>query len=97
MGMYGFENIPHGPDHWQTIHNQSWPLVDEHGKRHARGIPRTSNPINVEVRILFDVDGEQWLNGLADGWHGQHVGVLVTDVRVKANRVWVDASDVKRR
>jgi len=91
-------SAPPPPDRsrWQEVLNQSWPLVDEHGKRHARGIPNR-DPIAVRVRVVFDGDGETWLDGQAVRWHNQSVMVEVDDPRLQTRRVWVDAGDVKRR
>ena len=90
---YGGPNPPGG---WQSVLNQSWPLVDDKGRRHAEGIPRRA-PIAVTARIVFDVDGEVWLEGTADRWHGRYVCVELHDPRLQVRYVWVDASDVRRR
>lgn len=90
---YGGPNPPRGR---QDVLNETWPLVDDKGKRHARGIPNRE-PIPVTVRVVFESDGETWLDGDADRWHGRCVHVSVIDPRLRVNGVWVDAADVKRR
>lgn len=90
---YGMPNA--GTEHWQTVVNESWPLIDEHGKRHARGIP-DRQPIDVQVRVHFEHDGVVWLDGQADRWTRTHVHVAVVDPRLQVNGVWVLAGDVRR-
>ena len=82
--------IPHNPAQFQDVLNQSWPAPDvaERVKDHAR--------IDVRVRVVFQRDGETWLEGQATRWHGQHVFVRVEDTRLRLPFVWVDAGDVRR-
>ena len=94
IGWHGI-NVGNGSEGRQDVLNESWPLVDEKGKRHARGIANRE-PIAVRVRVVFDVDGETWLEGHADRWHGRSVHVTIEDKRLRANGVWVDAGDVTR-
>jgi hypothetical protein len=93
-GWHGI-NVGNNSDRWQLILNQSWPLVDEQGKRHARGVPSRS-PIAVRVRVVFDRDGETWLDGQAIRWHNRSIMVEANDPRLRVHRVWVDTGDVQR-
>ncbi|TSD68150.1 hypothetical protein [Aeromicrobium piscarium] len=88
---------PPDTSQYQKVLNESWPLVDADGKKHAIGIPTRRDTIPVRVRVIFERDGETWLDGEADRWHGQHVHVAVSDPRLQISGVWVDASDVRRR
>jgi hypothetical protein len=88
--------FPGPPKGAQDVLNASWPLVDENGEPHARGIP-ARDPIPVRVRITFERDGDVWLDGLAVRWHGRHVCVECGDPRLRVRYVWVAAGDVIRR
>lgn len=65
----------------QAIANESWPLSDKAGG-HARGIEDQPEPIDVEVRIEWADDGEEWLPGRAHRWTSSHVFVRFQDVAV---------------
>jgi len=92
---HGYD-VSNNTEQWQEILNQSWPLADDHGKRHARGIANRV-PIAVRVRVVFELDGETWLDGQALRWHGRCVYVEVGDRRMQVRGVWVDADDVNRQ
>ncbi len=79
----------------QRILNESWPLSDKAGG-HARGIEDQPSPIDVEVRIEWATDGEQWLPGKAHRWTKSHVFVRFQDPRSATGCVWVRARDVRR-
>ena len=64
----------------QTVLNESWPLSDKAGG-HARGIEDQPEPIDVEVRIEWADDGEEWLSGRAHRWTKSHVFVRFQDPR----------------
>ena len=97
MDRYNDYGVPYTAPHGsQRVLNESWPLVDENGKRHARGIP-TRPGIEVRVRVAFETDGEVWLDGVATRWHGRSVFIVVEDPRLLVKHVWVDGEDVKRR
>lgn len=82
---------------YRTVLNESWPLRDRKGARHARGIPDQPNPIPVEVRLELDPDGEVWLPGRAARWTRTHVYVNgLADDRIAIRAVWVVAADVRR-
>lgn len=53
--------------------------------------------IAVRVRVVWDRDGDPWLDGSATRWHGRHVFVRFSDHRSRLGFAWVDAGDVKRR
>ena len=79
----------------QAIANESWPLSDQAGG-HARGIEDQSEPIDVEVRIEWADDGEEWLHGRAHRWTKSHVFVRFLDPRSATGFVWVRSRDVRR-
>ena len=58
----------------QVVLNESWPLSDKAGG-HARGIEDQPDPIDVEVRVEWAKDGEEWLQGRAWRWTKSHVFV----------------------
>jgi hypothetical protein len=79
----------------QAVLNESWPLSDKAGG-HARGIEDQPELIEVEVRIEWTDDGEEWLSGRATRWTKSHVFVRFQDVRSATGFVWVRARDVRR-
>jgi hypothetical protein len=83
--------IPHHPERFQEVTNSSWPepAVAER--------LRDVEPIAVRVRIVWNHDGEAWLDGSACRWSGRHVFVRFTDERSRVGFAWVDAADVERR
>ena len=89
MNDYG---IPHNADRFQDILNQSWPPAEI-----ARELKNRDDAIDVRVRVVFDPDGEQWLEGIARRWWQQHVCVECDDPRLRIRYLRVDAADVKRR
>ena len=78
----------------QRVLNEAWPLRDRNGS-HARGI-LDRDPIDVEVRIVWSHDGEEWIAGQATRWTTSHVFVRVRDPRLLVPHVWVRAGDVRR-
>lgn len=80
----------------QRVLNESWPLRDKDGG-HARGIEDQPSPIDVDVRIEWAQDGEEWIPGSASRWTRSHVFVRFQDVRSLTGFVWVRARDVRRR
>lgn len=85
---YGYTTGPPA-EHWQEVLNASWP-------DNPRGLPQ-HEPIDVTARIVFEGDGETWLDGTAARWVGQNVCVEIVDPRLQVRFVWVDAGDVKRK
>ena len=80
-------------DAWQKVANEQWPPDDQ-----ARRIKTQDrdNWVTVEVRIIFERDGECWVAGTADRWWQRYVHVSVADSRLQVGGVWVDAGDVRR-
>jgi hypothetical protein len=64
---------------------------------HARGIEDKPHPIDVEVRIEWAFDGQEWLIGQVTRWTSSHVFVRFVDARSLTGFVWVQAGDVRRR
>lgn len=89
--MPGMSDRPQPPHvrAWQHIENEHWP-DNPRGWRNHPGI-------NVRVRLVFETDGETWLDGVARRWDRTHVYVEVDDRRVSINGVWVRPVDVQRR
>lgn len=55
-------------------------------------------PIPITVHILWEHDGEEWIEGRAVAWTRTLVLVYFDSRgRLPTNGVWVDAGDVKRR
>ena len=78
----------------QRIVNQSWPLHDRQGHGHARGIPDHPS-IPVRARIVWGVDGEEWIDCRADRWTLTHVHVEFSDPRAQVDGVWLRVTDVR--
>jgi hypothetical protein len=43
-------------------------VLNERFPRDARDIPNQRNPIPVRVRVVWEHDGEEWINGAATRW-----------------------------
>lgn len=54
--------------HHQKVLNERWPLIDSKGHPHARGIPDQPKPIPVRARVVWEGDGEEWVDGMARRW-----------------------------
>jgi hypothetical protein len=83
--------IPYHPERYQDVQNSSWPPADV-----VRELKNRDDAATVQVRIVFSVDGEQWVDGIAQRWWQRHVCVEVDDPRLRVRYVWVDAGDVRR-
>lgn len=84
---------PDQPEHvlkWQAVVNEHWPPSPIQLKDRDRAIP-------VRARIVWERDGEQYLDGLAKRWDAEHVYVEIVDVRLRTNGAWLKPSDVYRR
>lgn len=87
---------------YQKVLNTSWPQKDKTG-HHARDIKHAQLPdgkpwrIPVTVRIVWEKDGEEFVEGIADRWTKSHAHVEVSDRRLHIPGVWVLARDVRRR
>jgi hypothetical protein len=75
---------------WQTITNERFP-------RDARSIPNQRNPISVRVRVVWERDGEEWIDGDATRWTDRVVFVTFGDRRLSTIGVWVVPGEVRRR
>jgi hypothetical protein len=87
-------------DEWRTS-AQAARLVarSAHPQRHRR--PRAGAsarpPVPVVARIVWEEDGEEYLETVAAGWSGRLVYVRMPDRRYRLKSVWLDAADVTRR
>jgi hypothetical protein len=87
---------PQGRPH-QKVVNEHWPLRDSKGEPHARGVPDQPNPIAVHARIVWEGDGEQWIDAKARRWTRSAVFVTFGDARLRGIGVWLRPNDVRRR
>jgi hypothetical protein len=72
--------------------------VNGDGQRHARGVPDHKNPIQVRVRIVWERDGEEWIEeAIARRWTKTAVYVTFDDDRLQISGVWVTPTDVQPR
>jgi hypothetical protein len=85
---------PPQPPHvlaWRQVLNMHWPPRPKAFELREPGIP-------VRVRIVWDLDGEEYLDGVARRWDDGHVYVEINDqTRLQGNGVWVKPQDVYRR
>lgn len=91
-GMY---DLPRYTSQHQAVLNERWP--PDPGNR--RRMPRHDlDGIPVRVRVVWERDGEEWIDGVARRWDAEHVYVECLDERrLSGNGVWVAPSDVQRR
>lgn len=80
----------------QRVLNMHWPQGSEAAGWHARGIPDQPRSVPVEVRVVWETDGEEWCRGHARRWTRTHVFVSFADGRLVGPGVWVLAADVRR-
>lgn len=78
---------------WQDVTNEHWPPAEV--TKRLRDVPRDQQ-IDVIVRVVFDVDGEQQLAGRAVRWTKDSVCVAVGDPRLRVHYVWLAPADVRR-
>lgn len=85
----------------QTVLNESWPLTDEDGKKHARGRELEDRPAPrpVWARIEWENDGVQEHAAIARRWTDAFTHVFCTwdEPRLQISGVWLRASDIRRR
>ena len=63
----------------------------------ARMPEHTLDPqVPIFARIVWEDDGEEYLDTVALGWTGRDVYVRMTDTRYELRAVWLDARDVTR-
>jgi hypothetical protein len=53
--------------------------------------------VSIVPRIVWEEDGEEFIETEAAAWNGPLVYVRVPDRRYRLTSVWLDASDVRRR
>jgi hypothetical protein len=58
---------------------------------------RLDPPVPVVARVVWEDDGEEYMETEAVGWSGQLVAVRVSDRRYRLTSVWLNAADVARR
>jgi hypothetical protein len=51
----------------------------------------------ITARIIWEQDGEEWINTVAAGWTGRHVYVRLPGRRYRLTAAWLNATDVRRR
>lgn len=86
-------NMPTHPN-WDEGHQR---ILNEYEvpARHLQIDPRA--PIPVRARIVWEDDGEEWIDTHAESWFRNTVLVLVSDRRAWIKGAWLDASDIRRR
>lgn len=100
-----------GPDHSfrdpraskadsQWILNEVWPFRDSSGP-HARGISDklAEEQVDVVARVVFQDDGETYLQGRAVRWTDDftHVCISISDLRIRTGLVWLVVDDTRPR
>jgi hypothetical protein len=58
---------------------------------------RLDPPVPVAARIVWEDDGEEYIDTEAAGWRGQLIYVRVPDRRYRLTSVWLAAADINRR
>ena len=90
--MVGKTDQPPHVLRWQSVLNEHWPTRPGQFKDHRPGIA-------VRVRVVWERDGEEYLDGRAIRWDdGEHVFVYIRDTtgRLSSQGVWVKPADVYR-
>lgn len=82
-----------GPDQWQDVTNEAWPPLGV--ARTLRDVP-LDQQLEVVARLVFAVDGEQYLPGRAIRWTRTNVCVMINDPRLQVSYVWLAPADVRR-
>jgi hypothetical protein len=84
----------HQPPHvlaLREVLNMHWPTNPAAFQHRTEGI-------RVRVRLVWERDGEEYLEGVATRWDADHVYVEIRhENRLQGNGVWVKPSDVFRR
>lgn len=76
---------------WQRVRNEHWP------RGPAYRVPLAPEPIPVRARVDWDIDGAEWLAGLAVRWTRDAVMVALDDPRLGPLATWLSPTDVVRR
>ncbi|WP_328321860.1 hypothetical protein OHA70_25525 [Kribbella sp. NBC_00382] len=78
----------------QDVTNEHWP---------PPAVARTLQPfpsdyrIDVDARLVWEVDGEEWVEATAIAWTQHHVKLFCQDPRLLVPYVWLAPADVRRR
>jgi hypothetical protein len=75
--------------HWQRALNERWPA-------RPRDLPQQPDPIEVRARVVWERDGEEWVQGKAVRWDQHHVLVQIHDPRCQTLGFWLPPADVRR-
>lgn len=93
--MYGFERFPSPAERavvYQQVLNAHWPTVAV-----ATRLPDQPKPWPVWARVVWEIDGEQWMYADAVKWNSQFVKVAIHDPRMQVVWTWLRPGDVRRR
>jgi hypothetical protein len=83
------------PVHQQISWSAGQRILNNAGAREPTH--RLDPPVPVTARIVWEDDGEEYIDTEAAGWSGQLVYVRVPDARYRLTSVWLNAADVTRR
>jgi hypothetical protein len=83
------------PVHRQPGWSPGQRILNDAGARQPNHV--LDPPVQVVARIVWEDDGEEYIDTEAAGWSGQLVYVRVPDRRYRLTSVWLAAADVKRR
>lgn len=78
----------------QVVTNQRWPAPEV--ARRLKPLP-SNHHITVDARIVWAVDGEEWVPATAIAWTQHHVKLSCSDRRLQVPYVWLPPVDVRRR
>ncbi|GAB3838190.1 hypothetical protein [Kribbella italica] len=84
-----FERMAPMHNKWQTALNESWPP-------NARDIPEQAGR-PVRARVVWSVDGEEWIDGRATKWVPGHVFVAIGDRRCNPVGFWLPGADAHEK
>lgn len=86
-------NTPAYP-HWSDGHQR---ILNAHPvpARHLQIDPPA--PIPVRARIVWEDDGEEWIDTRAESWFRNIVLVNIPDRRARIGAAWLDAADIRRQ
>ncbi len=82
---------PPNTSRWQRALNEACPA-------NARHIGDAPGPVPVRARVVWERDGEEWVDGTAIRWDRSHVLVQINDrARCPTIGFWLRPQDVRRR
>ncbi|PSL05927.1 hypothetical protein CLV30_10379 [Haloactinopolyspora alba] len=73
----------------RRVLNKHWPRRPRDFRKHRPGIP-------VTARVVWERDGEEYIDATAVRWDTDHVYVEFVDNRLGANGTWLKPSDIYR-